>query len=171
MHAYQQERLQEKRAGSLLDELHHIHRELVRLLPVVVKSTKTDEWNTLLRQQQRADDHLRARLVEVAGLMGRKPRVCECPKAVELLADVLLAHRSLLRKHASGGLVIQALRTLRVYTGELWDEFAHMLAFLGPEAARILVDQLREAAHTLIWELPAINGSQLSAGGLRSLNH
>ena len=169
MHAYQKEKLEEKRAWSLMDELHHIHRELSRLLPIVVKSPKIEEWNALLREQQKEDEQQRQRLVHLAGMMGRKPGTCECPKAVELLADLLLAHRSLLRKHATGGLVIKALRSVREHTEELWRELSPILAYRASGEAVCLVDELRGAEHALLTELPMVHSSQLSSGGLRSL--
>lgn len=169
MHAYQKEKLEEKRAGSLMDELHHIHRELSRLLPIVVKSPKTEEWNALLREQQKEDEQQRQRLVHLAGTMGMKPGTCGCPRAVELLADLLLAHRSLLRKHATGGLVIKALRSVREYTEELWQELSPILAFRASSETVSLADELRGIEHALLAELPAVHRSQLSSGGLRSL--
>lgn len=169
MHSYQKEKLEEKRAWSLLDELHHIHRELSRLLPIVVKSPKTEEWNGLLREQQKEDELQRQRIVDLAGMMGRKPGTCECPRAVELLADLLLAHRSLLRKHATGGLVIKALRSVREYTEELWNELSPILAFRAPREVVSLADELKDNGHALLFQLPLVQNSQLSAGGLLSL--
>ena len=169
MHAYRKEKLEEKRAWSLIDELHHIHRELSRLLPILVKSSKTDEWNDLLREQQQEDERQRKRLVDLATMMGRKPRSCECPRAVELLADLLLAHRSLLRKHATGALVIKALRSVREYTAELWNELAPILTFRAPGEVVSLAEELRRNGQALLFQVPSVNDSQLSAGGLRSL--
>ncbi len=169
MHSYKLEMQQEKRAWSIMDELYHIHRELTRLLPILVKSAKTEEWNSLLQQQQKEDDQQRIRLAELAVLMGRKPSTCECPRAVGLLADLLLAHRSLLRKHATGGLVIDALRSLRQYTQELWRELSPILAFRAPSEAVSLADQMRDVSQALLVELPVMQRSQLSSGGLRSL--
>lgn len=169
MHAYQKEKLEERRAWSLLDELHHIHRELSKLLPIVVKSPKTEQWNALLRDQQKEDDQQRQRLVHLAYIMGRKPGVCECPRAVELLADLLLAHRSLLRKHATGGLVINALRAVRMHTEELWNELSPILPLRASSMALTLADELRGTEQALLAELPTVHRSDQSSGGLRSL--
>lgn len=169
MHSHQKEKLQERRAWSLLDELHHIHRELARLLPILVKSPKTEEWNALFLDQQKEDERQRLRLAELNGIMGRKPGTCECPRAVELLADLLLAHRSLLRKHASGGLVIRSLRSVREYAEELWNELAPILRSLGPAGTTSLADQLMGTERRLLDQLPHVDETRLSSGGLRSL--
>ncbi len=168
MNGFQREQIQERRAWSLINELHLIHRELVRLLDLVVQSPKTSEWTVLLGSHQEEDVRIAKKLTQLSLLMGRKPTVCDCPKAVELLADVLLAYRTLLRKHASGNLVIAALRSLRSYAMSLWSELAPILpAFPETDAAR-LVDELIERSNRLLEDLPPVELSRISTGGHRS---
>jgi hypothetical protein len=169
MHAFKRELVQELRAWKLIDELHHIHRELVRLLGLVAGSPKTTEWTGLLSRQQQEDRHIEQSLVELSRMMGRKPTVCTCPKAVELLGDMLLAYRTLSRKHASGGLVIRTLRSLRSYVIGLWSELLPILPTAAKEKALLLVEDMRERDNELLDELPDMERSQLSTGGHLSL--
>ncbi len=170
MHAFKLERLQEKRAWSLINELHHIHRELVLLLDLVGRSPKTAAFAELFGRQQREDARVAQRLAELSLLMGRKPSACECPKAVELLADVLLAYRTLLRKHASGTLVIAALRSLRAHALNLWAALTPILPATAEQAAVRIMDDLKVRANRLLDELPEVELSALSTGGHRSFN-